>query len=400
MGNIYVARQPIFDSRMKLHGYELFYRHSERNLFEGSDDDLATATLFANSFFMGFDDLTGGTRGFINFSHNLILDDMPRLLPPDQLVVEIVERAEITPELIAACKQLKDAGYTLALDNFTDDPAQRSLVKLADIVKVDFSTTPLTDQALMIRKYRQAKFLAMKLETADEFRQAISLGYSLFQGYFFKKPVMIGAKEIGTLGGNAVQLIQMLSKPDPDYDQLADIIERDVEMSYKLLRIANSVYYRVRVPISSIQHALVQIGFSELKRWVHVLFVKGLTGAENAELVRLSLIRGRMMSLLAGATGRQDAESESFITGLFSSIDALLNVSMDRVLSYLPLTDQVSTALMGEPGLLRDMLDAVLAFERADWDTVDIFAARTGLIEDALTPMYIDALKWQQSLAV
>jgi len=391
MGNIYVARQPIFDSKMKLYGYELFYRRSERNLFEGADDDMATASLLANSFFMGFDELTSGTLGFINFSQNMILSDAPHLLSPEQLVIEVVERAEITPELVEACTQLKSAGYTLAIDNFTDDPAQQALLGIADIVKVDFSATPLPDQALMIRKYKNVRFAAIKVETAEEFRQACSLGYSLFQGYFFNRPVMIGAKEIGTLNSSLLEIIQLLGTPDPDYSELASIIERDVELSYKLLRITNSA-------ISSIQHALVQIGLMELKRWVHLLLVKGLKSAENAELIRLSLIRGKMMALLADAAGNRRGEPEHFITGLFSSIDDLLDEPMDKVLARLPLTDTVKGALLGEPGPMRVALDAVLAFEHADWDTVDAYIELTGMDEDALTPIYLDALRWQMTL--
>ena len=400
MGNIYVARQPIFNNRMKLSGYELFYRRSERNLFEGSDDDQATASVLADSFFMGFDELIDGTRGFINFSQNLLLSETPLLLPPNKVVIEIVERTEITPELVAACKRLKKAGYKLALDNFTDDETYRPLLELADIIKVDYSAMPLIQQALMIRKYRPITFAAMKVETADEFRQACILGYTLFQGYFFNRPVMIGGREIGTLGGSMVQTTHKLSAQDPSLKQIAEIIERDVEMSYQLLRIANSAFYRSRVPITSIQHALMQIGLVELRRWCHLLLIKGLTNPDNTELIKLSLIRGRMMALFAIETNKKRAESDYFITGMFSSIDDLLGEPMDKVLSRLPLTEPVKAALLGEPGPLRAALNAVLAFERTDWDAVDKFLGESGLPEDTFTPIYLDALKWQQALDV
>lgn len=400
MGNIYVARQPIFNSRMKLYGYELFYRRSERNLFEGSNDDQATAALLADSFFMGFDDLIDGTRGFVNFSQNLLLDDTPLLLPPDKLVIEIVERTEITPELVAACRKLKQAGYKLALDNFTGEAQYQPLVELADIIKVDYSSMPLADQALMIRKYRPVMFAAMKVETAEEFRQACVMGYKLFQGYFFNKPVMIGGREIGTLGGGMVQIMHKLSEPNPDLKEIAGIIERDVELSYKLLRIANSAYYRARVPITSIHHALVQIGLVELRRWCHLLMVKGLANADNAELIKLSLIRARMLALYADVAGMNGNESDCFIAGMFSSIDALLDEPMEKVLSRLPLTQRVKAVLLGGPGPIREALDAVLAFERTEWDTADRFLCKAGLPADTFTTIYMKALKWQQELSV
>lgn len=400
MGNIYVARQPIFDNHMKLYGYELLYRRSERNIYEGSNDDQATAALFTDSFFMGFDNLIDGTRGFINFSQNLLLEETPLLLPSNKIVVEIVERTEITQELVAVCRKLKKLGYKLALDNFIYDEAYEPLIRLADIIKMDYQSTPRAIQVMLIKKYRSITFLAEKIETAEDFKRAGQLGYSLFQGYFFNKPVMINAKEIGTLGSSMVQVTQKLSKAEPDLREIASIIEKDVELSYKLMRIANSAYFRSWVPISSIHQALVQIGLVELRHWTHLLLVKGLTNADNAELVKTSLIRGKIMALFAAATNQKQNESDYLITGMFSSIDSLLGEDMEKVLARLPLTDAVKATLLGESGPLRNALNAVLAFEKGDWNAVDAFLASSGLPGSAFMPLYMEALKWQQSLDV
>ena len=400
MGSIYVARQPIFNSRMKLYGYELFYRRSDRNVYEGTSDDQATAAVSTDAFFMGFDELIDGTRGFINFSQNLLLNDTPLILPNDKLVIEIVERTVISPELVSACQKLKSLGYKLALDNFVDEEAYGPLIGLADIIKLDYQRTPIAVQSLLIKKYRNATFLAMKVETTDDFKRAERLGYGLFQGYFFNKPVMISIKEIGTLQNNMVQITQKLARPEPDIRAITSIIEKDMELSYKLLRIANSVYYHSLVPITSIQHALVQIGLVELRRWAHLLLIKGLSNTDNAELVKASLVRGKMLALFASATKRIQDESDYFIAGIFSSIDSLLDESMDKILSRLPLTAPVKAALFGTPGPLRDALDAVLAFEKAQWEDVDSFLRASGLPASAFMPMYIRALKWQQSLDI
>ena len=401
MGEIYVARQPIFNSRMKLFGYELLYRDSEKNQFSGMSDDQATAAVITDSFFLGFDELIDGTRGFINFSQNLLLSGTALLLPSDKLVIEIVERTEITPVFVAACRRLKKLGYKLALDNFIDDEAYRPLVGLADMIKVDYHRTPPAVQALMIRKYKPAVFVAMKIETAEEFKHACNLGYGLFQGYFFNKPVMVSAKEIGSLGSSMVQITQRLSQPEPNFKDIAAIIEKDMELSYKLLRIANSAYYRsTMAPINSIQQGIAQIGLIELRRWAHLLLVKGLTNAQNAELIKTSLVRGKMMSLYAEATGRKKEESEYFFTGLFSSIDTLLDEPMDKVLARLPLTEVVTRALMGGPGPLRTALDTIRAFEMADWEAMESHLALSGLPKGTLTPLYIRAVRWQQTLIV
>jgi EAL and modified HD-GYP domain-containing signal transduction protein len=301
---------------------------------------------------------------------------------------------------VSACQKLKSLGYKLALDNFVDEEAYGPLIGLADIIKLDYQRTPMAVQSLLIRKYRTATFLAMKVETTEDFKRAERLGYGLFQGYFFNKPVMISIKEIGTLQNNMVQITQKLAGPEPDLKAITSIIEKDMELSYKLLRIANSVYYHSLVPITSIQHALVQIGLVELRRWAHLLLIKGLSNTDNAELVKASLIRGKMLALFAAATKKTHDEPDYFIAGIFSSIDSLLDESMDKILSRLPLTALVKAALFGTPGPLRDALDAVLAFEKAQWEDVDAFLKASGLPGSAFMPMYIRALKWQQSLDI
>ena len=401
MGDIFVARQPIFDSRMKLYGYELLYRRSANNFYEGVDDDQATAALFTDSFFMGYDELTDGTRGFINFSQKLLLEGIPLLLPHDRLVVEVLERVEITDEVTEACRELKKRGYTLALDDFVFSEKYEPLLQIADIVKIEFPQMPVADQQALLKKYRaHIAFLAEKVETQDEYRRAVQAGYSLFQGYFFSRPLMMGAREIGTLNNNMIAIAQKLSQPEPDFKAIAAIIERDVELAYKLLRIANSAYFGARMQITSIHHALVTLGVQELLRWGNLILLKGLSTTDNAELVKTCLIRARMLSRFALISGSAKQESDYFLTGLFSSIDGLLNQSMEQVMNRLPLTDAVKAALLGDNSALRTALDAVLLFEQAEFHSTDIFLSEESLSADTFMSLYYEALRWQQALDV
>jgi EAL and modified HD-GYP domain-containing signal transduction protein len=399
MGDIYVARQPIFDSKMKLYGYELLYRRSEKNEFEGEDDDIATASLFTDTFFMGYDELVDGTRGFINFSEKLLLSGVPTLLPRDRLVVEVLERVAITDEVIEACREIKRRGYTLALDDFVFSDEYAPLVDIADIIKIEFPRMSEAEQNALLKRYRhRITFLAEKVETTDEYQRAIRAGYSLFQGYFFSRPIMINAKEIGTLNNNMVLITQKLSEPDPDFRSIASIIERDLELPYKLLRIANSAFYGVRTKITSIHHALVTLGVQDMLRWGNLILLKGLHNTDNAELVKASLVRARMLSQLSFAMRQGKRESDYFLTGLFSSIDALLHQSMDQVMSRLPLTDAVKGALLGKDNNLRRALNAVMCFEKGDFNCTDTFLSHMKLSSDTFMSLYYEALRWQHSL--
>jgi len=401
MGDIYVARQPIFDRKMKLFGYELLYRRSANNKFEGSDDNIATASLFTDTFFMGYEEIIDGSRGFINFSEKLLLEVVPTLLPKEKLVVEVLERVTVTDEIIEVCRELKRQGYTLALDDFVFSEQYLPLMDIADIIKIEINQMPEDQQAALIKRYqRRISFLAEKVEAAGEYTRAVKAGYSLFQGYFFSRPMMINAKEIGTLNNNMVLIMQKLSEPDPDFRELAAIIERDVELSYKLLRIANSAFFGRRIKLSSIQHALVTIGAKELVRWGSLVLLKGLANTDNAELVKVSLVRARMLSQLAVISNRSELEPDYFFTGLFSSIDALLNQSMEQVMSRLPLKDNVKSALLGEGNDLRFALNAVLFFERGDWACMDAFLSAMNLSPDTFMSLYFEALRWPHSLDI
>jgi EAL and modified HD-GYP domain-containing signal transduction protein len=350
---------------------------------------------------MGYDELVDGTRGFINFSEKLLLSGVPALLPKDRLVVEVLERVAVTDEVIEACRELKRLGYTLALDDFVFSDEYAPLVDMADIIKIEFSRMSAADQNKLLKKHRlRVAFLAEKVETFDEYRRAARAGYSLFQGYFFSRPLMINSKEIGTLNNNMVLISQKLSEPDPDFRAIAAIIERDVELSYKLLRIANSAYYGVRTNITSIHHALVTLGVQDLLRWGNLLLLKGLNKTDNAELVKTSLVRARMLSRLAFALRQPHRESDFFLTGLFSSIDALLHQSMEQVMQRLPLTDDVKGALLNESNDLRRALNAVLCFEQAKWRCTDAFLSGMKLSPDTFMSLYYEALRWQHSLDI
>lgn len=404
MSNVYIARQPIFDQKMKLFGYELLYRKSENNFFEGTDDEQATAAVLDNLFFIGFQELTEGTRGFINFSEKMLLDEVPAMLPKDHVVIEILENVQFNDAVLNSCRKYKETGYMLALDDFDftqDNRNNTSLFELVDIIKVEKARCMTTRQINYIKNFKKdIIFLVERIETREEYKKFIEMGYTLFQGFFFSKPIMFGAKDIATLDMNLILILNELYKSEPDYKCISSIIERDLGLSYKLLRIVNSAYYSIRYQVKSIQQAMTHLGTQELYRWVHVMLIKGVQNKDNAELVRTSIIRGKMLALLANKAHMQKAESNYFITGIFSSIDVILNQDMAAIINGLPLTSDVKEALLGNDNYLRKALNAVLGFERAQWNLIDQLAVDLGFEKGDIASAYLEAIRWQRSYAV
>jgi EAL and modified HD-GYP domain-containing signal transduction protein len=382
---------------MSIYGYELLHRRNSSNAYEHEDHNAATAELVRNSFLvLDFDNLIDGTRGFINFTQDLLEAGIPSILPKEKIVIEILETVKATDAVIEMCKKLKSEGYILALDDWNYD--REPLVELVDIIKIDYTTDQKKKQHDLIKKYKgKVKFLAEKVETREEFKEAAHLGYELFQGYFFCKPMMIKSKEIASLNIHLIEILKELQKKHPDFSEITQIIERDLGLTYKLLKMANSIYYGAKCEITDLHHAVVRLGIQEMKRWISILLIKDFENNENRELIKVCLLRGKMLSLLAEEMNKAMAETDFFFTGIFSSIDIIMDQEMKTIISDLALSNDVKHALLGKKGLLRDCLDAVLLYEKLEFDEALLKLSAMGVDLGRFTELYIEALLWQKT---
>lgn len=393
---VYVGRQPIFDRHSNVFGYELLYRRSMNNFYEGVDGNQATRDLIYNAFFaMQIDDLTEGKVGFINFTDAMVRDLVPEILPKEQLVIEILENSIVDQDLIQACKSLKEKGYILALDDFVLSPSFEPLLELVDIIKIEFPNVSLETQRNLINKYKhKIQFLAERLETREEYNVALQMGYDYFQGFFFSKPVIYKQNDIGVLNTSILNIIHQLRTLDPDYDRIAQAVELDVGLSYKVIRLSNTISFGARYSIRSVRQALIRIGILELRRWFNVLLLKDLQQVENHELIKLSLVRAHLMENLAQYCGAKEQSLDYLLTGMFSSIDVLLTKPMEEVLAGMPLVDSVKAALMGEENDLKCVLDFVKRYESMDINP-ELFDFPLGNIDlESFNGHYIEALRW------
>lgn len=393
----FVARQPIFDIKQKVLGYELLYRVDNTNQFMETNGDMATNEVIANSLLlMGLETLTGGKRAFINFTENLLKKGAPVMLPADIVAIEVLESVRQDSEVILACKRLRDLGYTLVLDDFVMGGGSEKLIDLVDIVKIDFLNTGKKDRGKVIKRFKDKniKFLAEKVETRALFEEAVQLGYSYFQGYFFSKPVIISSQDVPVQKTNYLQIICELNMANMDYGRIEEIVKRDVSLSYKLLKFINSAAFGFRTRINSIRHALVLLGMVEIKRWISLLALRSMSEDKPDEILTSSVVRARMGELLAPRIGMADKGADFFLLGLFSMLDVLLGRPMSKILTDLPIAEEVKDALNGEPGIYSDVMNLIKSYERAQWSQFSELAAKFSLQETILPKLYIEALEW------
>ncbi len=343
----FIARQPIFDTKGKVYAYELLFRSGLHNYFDSDDQDHAAASVIANSnLLFDLNQMTGNTKAFINCTRRVLLEEMMTTLPRQQAVVEILEDIEPDDKLIAACRKLKEQGYIMALDDFVYHKNFEPLLELADIIKVDFLLSDVDEQRRLAQMMipRGIKMLAEKVETHEVYEQAKEMGYQLFQGYFFAKPVIISRKDIPT---NKIQFLRILKDvhaEDVDFKKLAQTIQSEVSLSYKLLKLINSASFALRHKVTSILQALSLLGLREIRSWVSLLSISSMADDKPAELVVSSLIRARMCEQLAQSCKMGDRQSDMFLMGLFSLLDVIMSRPIDEILKEITVEEDIAEA--------------------------------------------------------
>lgn len=398
---VYIARQPILDGQLKVVAYELLYRSSSHNSSSIVDGDRATlAVLGISSMEMELDDLTNGKKAFVNFTQGLILEDYPTMFTSQQIVVELLEDVISDVLVLDSCQRLRQLGYTLALDDFTLAGATADMVAVADIIKVDFRACGSDERAEIIRRYRRPGlvFLAEKVETMEEFHEAREQGFELFQGYFFARPEVLNSQTVKTQQSNYFALLAELNKSDPECHSLTRLIESDVSMAYKLLRLVNSIAFSGRVPVSSIREAVVRLGHRELRRWTALLMVQELCVSKPDVLMRQSLVRARFAECLGNIAGLHGKHNELFLLGLLSLLDALVDQPMHKALEGLPINPDIKDCLLGKTNEMSPILSMLESYERGLWDKVSSACVSLGLNESSLSDCYLQAIQWANAL--
>ena len=393
-----VACQPILDTKKNVFSYELLYRASlDSAKYDAVDGSVATRELLSTAFGdIGIKKITGGKRAFVNFPSPLLIEDIPMLYSKNILVVEVLESVESTEENIEALRRLKKQGYILALDDFTFPNGYEELVRIADIIKVDFvqyrDREEMQRLVSRVRRIGDKVLLAEKVETEEEFEFARRMGFSLFQGFFFSRPKLHSGLHLSPMELSRLQLLRCLSAPELDFKRIAAIIKRDVVLSHKLLRIVNSSYYGLSFFVSSILHALVILGTEGTRKWLSFAILQDRAGGGERELSRMALTRGLFMERLAIPLRRQKDKETFFLMGLFSVADALMKVPMEEVLSQTNLSARVVKPLLTGKGEMSDLLQLAIGYERADWDLISNGIDQFGFDETAISSYYLQSL--------
>lgn len=393
---VFIGRQPIFDRKLNVVAYEILFRPGNTSTSGEFDGSVATAQVINNLLTeIGLEELTGGLPAYINFTKDLILNGAVELLPPEHVVIEILEGIEIDEEFIRVVRMLREKKYTLALDDFTYSDEWAPLIGLASVIKYDVMQYSLEE----INKQREKsqsknKLLAEKVETQDVFNLYLEAGFEYFQGYFFEKPTVISQKSLGDSSAQLLQLLSALNNPYIEINEVESLVSHNLSFSYKLFKYLNSAAFAVENEITSIKQAIVYFGLDRLKKWTSLL-VLSMAKQDNkpAELINIALSRAKMCELLA-EKNNEDNSDTFFTVGLFSILDIIFGRPLETILNELPLDASIKQALISYSGRQGDALVCCLACEKRTWGEIKY----DELSIETIQRIYLDSMVWSKTM--
>ncbi|HXT17633.1 MAG TPA: HDOD domain-containing protein [Gemmatimonadaceae bacterium] len=390
---ILVARQPVFDRREQLYGYDLVLRRAG----QGDSAEPLPEQLVADTFLgIGIDQVAAGRRAFVTVDRDMLMGGAVRLLPADRVVLQLSGRLTDDPELLQVCDQLVWSGYRFSLESDRPEELPEEFLRLAEIVKIDVSNTErqfLSDLAAWLRGFH-VRMLAKHVRHRIERDLCTNIGFELFEGYRFTAPETLTRRDLPIEHVMTFRLLKMVRDNKTQDGEIEEVLRRDVALSYKLLRMVNSATVGGR-DIWSIGHALRLLGREQVSRWLGLLLVTdGAKDGVRAELMNLALVRARMCEMLADASGVPRARGPLFLVGMLSILDQLLETPMETLCDSMELAPDVRLALLKREEFYGATLGLVEAYEQGSWEQVDALATTVGVSPVALAPMYLDALAW------
>ena len=369
--DFFLARQPILGRDQHLVAFELLFRAA------GEDDDAkltdgaaATAAVISHASQLGMEQVVGEQLAFVNVDEVVLMSDFVRFLPAHKVILEILETVQPTEQLLARVAELKELGFKFAVDDVVEHSAELDkLVELVDVIKVDVKGLQPEELARLADSLKNTgkKLLAEKVETLDEFRLCMELGFEYFQGYYFARPVILTGKKITPSEMGILRLLELVNS-NADSQAIETAVKRDALISLNLLRLVNS-RAAPGPQIESLSQALSQLGRRQLSRWLQILVYTSAGQVDlDSPLLQLATTRGKLLEMMTLHVRPGDTASadRAFTVGIMSLADALFSIPMGDILDNVEVADDVRTALLDREGEFGTMLRVAELLEAAE----------------------------------
>ncbi len=394
-----LARQGIYTREGSVYAYELLYRNpglANVNLGNGELGDKATSLVITQLFAsMDIDTIIGDKLAYINFTHNHLIQKVPTLLPKERIVIEVLESVIVDKPLIDSLSSLREQGYCIALDDFIPSEKNSILIDLANIIKIDVLNLNKRQIAAQLRrlKHFKGKLLAEKIESHNQYRDCIDLGFDYFQGFFLNKPRPLKGQQITENKAHLIRVLAELNNEDIPLERVEEFILHIPKLSYRLLRLANSAAAYNGRKIDSLIDALKRLGLNQVRNWLR-LFLLANQNDLMSDLVERTLIRAKMCECLAKLSSEYVDPHQAFTMGIFSSLDAFLNEPMTSILSKIQLSEVLNDALLHQRGQLGKILKDTINYEEGNFNKLENSAYGTKNLINA----YLESIEYARAI--
>lgn len=389
--NTHLVRQPIFAESLEVYAYELLYGEIDK---VAATDSSEASQVMLNAFLdIGLDVISEDCLSVISVTEDFVQGRLPLPFPPDDVVLELPESMSRPGISLVPLEALAAKGYKLTLA--VNEPAVelQEILNHIYMLKIDLAVWSKEQLESFIPKFvnQDVKLLATNIDTRDDFQYCKDLGFELYQGQFVSEPVVVSGSTLKPNRMALLNILKLLEDPDCDISDLESLISQDITLSYKILRIINSAFYGFRRKIDSIKQAVVSLGLKVIRDWFIIISLTDIDDKPQS-LMFQTLQRARMMQLLSDVMGLN--KDTGFTIGLFSSIDAIMDQPMEIILKALPLSHEITDALLEREGLLGELLDIVIRYEKGDWKNIN----SVGFEASELSTYYFESMLWARGL--
>lgn len=396
----YIVRQPILDASQNVVAYEILYQEDVSSLYSQKDSTVANAI---EDFLLQLDNdkFLGGKTAYLTFTPNLLLKNIPRMFSPQKLVIQIEDNSIIHPLAQKVIYRFKKQGYHIAVKGFEFSPRYFGILDAVDIIKMDFTNPddPSLANIINIGTSFHKDIVAYNVNSHDAFEKAKTLGCKYMQGTFVAQQLPTRVHRMDHMQSNFFQLVVAITRDEPDVDEIALIISRDVTLAFSLIKLVNSAYFALRNRAKSVKQALIILGLGQLKQWIYLLSFKQDGAGSSEELVRISFLRANFCSELSQfVTDFPISKSEAYLMGMFSTLGILMEVPLENAMEELSISDEVKNALLSGEGRCGELFHLVLCYENADWHGMTAHAEGLGIPMNVITQKYFECVEYVNSI--
>lgn len=390
-----IVRQPILNNNKQILGYEILYEENAATVY-GQGDAQAANVIEDFLLQLDSDKFLEGQVAYLTFTPNLLLKNIPKLFTPSKLVIQIEDSSIVHPLAQRVIYRYKKQGYKVALSGFEFAPRFFQLMDVVDIIKIDF--TRYQDKAMenivTVAKNFGKELIAYHVDCPEAYQRVIELGIDNVQGSAVAQALSTNVSRIDHLQSNFFHLVVAVTRDDPDIDEIADIISRDVTLAYSLIKIVNSAYFALRNKATSVKQALLILGLGQLKQWVYLLSFKSNDGSLPTEMIKISFLRANFCAeLVQYAEDMPISKSEAYLMGMFSTLGTLMEVPLQKALEELPISDEIKKGLLTGEGNCGLLYKLVLCYENADWKGTASYAAQLGIQNNTISQKYFECVE-------